>query len=161
MHIKHALIKRGGVLSAPYGPLLKKLNIFDRKSTSNSKSPLVAAFLAWCIVYFVLKINITAILIAPAQKEASELKMIKFFGLLCLVGLASACCMVSKWEAFEGFTVGASKEGQGSYTEVRTRASCVSFVYIINTLGICTNYFVFSVNSFMCLHGQTVQTHRI
>ena len=44
--------------------------------------------------------------------------MIQILGLLCLVGLASACCTVDQWEAFEGFSVGASKEKQGSYTEV-------------------------------------------
>ena len=79
------------------------------------------------------------------KEEARFLKMIKFLGFLWFVSLASACCMVSKWEAFEGFTVGASKEGQGSYTEVRTR-----LVFLLFTLSTRRVY----VYKLFCFFGQ-------
>ena len=81
------------------------------------------------------------------KEEARDLKMIKFLGLLCLVSLASACCMVSKWEAFEGFTVGASKEGQGSYTEVRTRLAFLLFTLSTHRVYVQTILFFRSIVS--------------
>ena len=85
--------------------------------------------------------------------------IVKIFGLFCLLclvrGQGSPCCTKSsKFEVMEGFTIGSSQHGQGSYTEVSGYSLYPCCVLKTDEVMFMIKVQVSLIVYFMCIAGE-------